>query len=127
MIFDSVAYLKEDCGPFIKLGRRFFNKSFSWKKSWYRKYIRKYRRNNILLKELGVSNVGVLNGEDKALDFLMTFKVSLKNAKYILVFSDGCLDSINTKEKLRSVIANPESIRESTPEKTLIIYERKNN
>lgn len=124
LIFDSVAYLKNDSDLFVKLGKKAFNRFFNWKKGWYRKYIRKYERNNVLLKDMGVNNIGVLTGEEKALDFLMTFNISLKNAKYILVFSDGCLESINSKEKLKKVIENPESIRETKPEKTLIIYEK---
>lgn len=125
VIFDSVSYQKGGHGLFEEIGRKIFPQLFDWRKNWYRRYHRKYNRNNLWLKIIGKNNVGVLNGEKKALKFLMTFKVSLKNAKYILAFSDGCLELIDSKEKMKKVIEKPECIKDAVTEKTLIIYEKK--
>ncbi len=121
IIFDSEAYLKDDADLLTRL----MDKVFTWKDNCYRKYIRKHLRNNVWLKNIGKCNVGVLDGSEEAVEFLITYQVSLKNAKYILAYSDGCSESLDTKEKLKEVIENPEKIKETIPEKTLIVYEKK--
>lgn len=124
IIFDSLLYLKDDFSIFIKIGEKLLPKFFNSKNDWFRKYCRKYKRNNLWLKYTNRSNLGVLTGNDDALEFLMTYNISLKNAKYIIAFSDGALDYLNDKEQIKNVINNPESIKEAKEEKTLIIYEK---
>ena len=90
----------------------------------FRVYIRKTMRNNIWYKLLKRHTFGVLNGDTKALYFIERYKFDLSKVKYILAFSDGCVDCLQTKEQIASVLENPEHVGEERHEKTLIIYER---
>ena len=76
------------------------------------------------LKYTGRFNIGSLTGQNKALKFIDTFQIPLDNAKYILAFSDGCAELLETKEQIKNVINNPDSIKDSQCEKTLLIYEK---
>ncbi len=85
---------------------------------------RKMNRNNNWFRITNRYTYGALTGENKAIPFVKTYTVPLQNAKYILAYSDGCEDCLKTKEQIKSVIENPEQIKEEIHEKTLLIYEK---
>lgn len=111
-------------GRELPLYFKLFKIDASWSNPNFRKFMRKTVRNNSLLKYIKRHTFGALTGEHKAMPFVTTFSFPLANAKYILAFSDGCEDSLNTKEKLASVIEKPSQIRKELHEKTLLIYEK---
>lgn len=123
-IFDSSLTSKEDPGIFYTLMEKLMPNTWKWENNICRKYFRKHIRNNLWLKYTGRFNVGSLTGQKKALKFIDTFQIPLENAQYILAFSDGCAELLETKEQIRNVINNPESIKNSACEKTLLIYEK---
>lgn len=123
-VFDSMRETKDKPDFFIKFGEKYFPKEFNNSHPFYRKYIRKNVRNNLRLLHKGVNNVGILNGDGKAIDFIRYYHFPNNNIQYVLAFSDGCYELINSPEKAKSVIENPESIKEGPCEKTLIIYEK---
>ena len=123
-IFDTTKYQKDSLDAFMKYGQKLFPKTFNWRNNFVRRYIRKNDRNNLKLLRSGTKNIGVLNGDEKAMNFIYTFNVPLEKAKYIIAFSDGCIDLLKTRKQMEDVILNPESIKEAFCEKTLIIYEK---
>lgn len=124
VIFDSGAHLNDDAGLLYDFIKILFPKKWNWKNNSCRRYIRKYVRNNRWLKAIGRNNIGSLTGEKKALNFLSTYEIPLKNAKYIFAFSDGCSPLLKTKTQIEEVLKNPDIIKNSTCEKTLVIYEK---
>ena len=124
VIFDSGAHLNDDAGILYDFIKMLFPNKWNWKNNSCRRYIRKYVRNNRWLKAIGRNNIGSLTGEKKALNFLSTYEIPLKNAKYIFAFSDGCSQLLKTKTQIEEVLKNPDIIKNSTCEKTLVIYEK---
>ena len=86
--------------------------------------IRRFFRNNPTLKYNGEDITYGAMGEKQAEYYINTFEVDLSNIKYICAYSDGAKPFFETEEGIRKLISNPESIKESGNEKTLIIYER---
>ncbi|MBO5143175.1 MAG: hypothetical protein J6C46_09375 [Clostridia bacterium] len=105
---------------------RRMNKTSNWNEKRYRTFIRKKIRNNLFLKTIKRYTFGALTGEQRCLKFVKTYSVPLDNVKYILAYSDGCEECLQTKDQIRSVLSNPEQIAEEMHEKTLIIYEKEN-
>ncbi len=123
-IFDTTLLQKNHPDFLIQYGQKLFPKTFNWRSTFVRKRIRKVDRNNLTLLRTGINNIGVLNGDEKALSFIYTYQIPLDKAKFIIAFSDGCEELLKTKEQIKRAIKNPESIREGFWEKTLIIYEK---
>ena len=67
---------------------------------------------------------GALTGEDSAMHFVKTYKVPLENVKYICAYTDGCMQYFENKEVSQKTIQNPDSIKDSGSERTLVIYSR---
>lgn len=124
IIFDSGEHLKEDAGLLYDFMKMLFPKKWNWENNSCRRYIREHVRNNRWLKAIGKNNIGSLTGENKALSFLTTYEIPLKDAKYILAFTDGCSTLLKTKNQIEEVLKNPDIIKNSTCEKTLVIYEK---
>lgn len=101
-----------------------YKDEWKWENPKYREYYRKNIRNNVQRFENGEYSFGVLTGEETALPFVKISKVSLTNVKYILAYSDGCEECLDSKEKIISIIANPEQIKNEAHEKTLLIFEK---
>ena len=117
------------CAELVPYSEPFFLKkhyksNWNWSNPAYRIHIRKNVRNNTLRKFLKRHSFGALTGERKALHFIKSYAIPLDKAKYILAYSDGVKDCITSKEKLISVIQNPEQIKNENHEKTLVIYEK---
>lgn len=124
VLFDSCLNIKAGGDPFLDFGKKIMPNMFSPKSTWYRKYCRKYKRNNLLLLYANRCNIGVLNGKKKSLKFVMEYNVSLKDAKYIIAFSDGCIEEMSNKDGIKKIIENPECLKETKSESTLIMYEK---
>ncbi len=101
-----------------------YKDEWKWENPKYREYSRKNIRNNVQRFENGEYSFGVLTGEETALPFVKISKVPLTNVKYILAYSDGCEECLDSKEKIISIIANPEQIKNEAHEKTLLIFEK---
>lgn len=101
-----------------------YKDEWKWENPKYREYYRKNIRNNVQRFENGEYSFGVLTGEETALPFVKISKFSLTNVKYILAYSDGCEECLDSKEKIISIIANPEQIKNEAHEKTLLIFEK---
>lgn len=98
---------------------------FNWNNPIDRILIRSSLRNNPIIKHNGKSvSFGALSGEENAINYVDTYKVSLENVKYICAYSDGCEPFFETTDKIREVITNPLSIGNIGKEKTLLIYEK---
>ncbi len=98
---------------------------YNWFDARYRILIRAALRNNYIITHNGKKvGYGALTGEDRAIDFVKTYKVKLENAKYICAYSDGCMEYFETKEEAQKTCTDPERINESGSERTLIIYEK---
>lgn len=110
----------KDSFSFYKL----FNLNWNWSNIKYRKRYRRVIRNNTKRLHQNKYTYGALTGEKSAIPFIKTYKIPLDNVKYILAFSDGCDDCLNSKEKIISVLENPEQIQNEIHEKTLLIYKR---
>lgn len=92
----------------------------NWENPKDRILVRAGFRNNPIIKD---KSFGVLSGEKEAMEFVKTYEVDLTNAKYVCVYSDGCEPNFENKEKIKDTIINPEEIKNSGKEKTLIIFE----
>lgn len=101
-----------------------YKDEWKWENPKYREYYRKNIRNNVQRFENGEYSFGVLTGEKTALPFIKISKVPLTNVKYILAYSDGCEECLDSKEKIISIIANPEQIKNEAHEKTLLIFKK---
>lgn len=100
---------------------------YDWMDSRYRLLIRGALRNNYIVTYKGKHvGYGALTGEDTAMDFVKIYKVSLENAKYIVAFSDGCIQYLDKKEEVEKTLENPDRIKENGSERTLVIYEKDN-
>lgn len=98
---------------------------YNWMNPRYRLLMRAGIRNNYIITYNGKKvGYGALTGEDRAMDFVKVYKVPLKNAKYIVAYSDGCMQYFENKEEAKSTLENPNRIAESGSERTLVIYEK---
>lgn len=98
---------------------------YDWFDPRSRLLIRGALRNNFLVTYQGRRvGYGALTGEDRAMDFVKVDKVPLKNAKYIVAYSDGCMPYFETKQEVKKTLENPDRIKENGSERTLILYER---
>lgn len=98
---------------------------YSWDDPRGRILIRAALRNNAIISYKGKKvGFGALTGEDSAMDFIKTYKVDLKNIKYICAYSDGCMPYFEDQKESKSTVLNPERIAKDGKERTLVIYER---
>ncbi len=98
---------------------------YNWFDPRYRLLIRGALRNNYIVTYNGEkAGYGALTGEDGAIDFVKTYKISLENAKYIAAYSDGCMPYFENKEEAEKTLQNPDRIIQNGSERTLVIYER---
>lgn len=99
---------------------------YNWFDSRYRLLIRGALRNNyIIMKDGKHVGYGALTGEESAMNFVKIYKVPLEDAKYICVYSDGCMEYFESKEKLKEILEETDIIKQGNSERTLVIYERK--
>lgn len=97
---------------------------YNWMNPRYRLLIRGALRNNYIVTHNGKKvGYGALTGEERAMNFVKIYKVSLKKAKYICAYSDGCVEYFEG-ESVKETLNNPDIIKENGSERTLIIYER---
>lgn len=102
-----------------------FGKKYSWQEPEYRKMVRKEYRNNLNKKYDGQDvSFGVLSGEETAEHYIDTYKVNLDNVKYICAYSDGCEPNFKSKETVKQLLQNPNTLEKEGVERTLIIYEK---
>ena len=114
-------YMEEYEEEFLKKGL------YSWQDPRSRVLIRAGVRNNPIISYKGKKvGYGALTGEDSAMEFVKTYKVNLKNAKYICAYSDGCMPYFENKNESEKTIKNPERVAEHGSERTLILYENNN-
>lgn len=100
---------------------------YNWMDPRYRLLIRGALRNNYTVTYNGKhAGYGALTGEDTAMNFVRIYKISLENAKYIVAFSDGCIQYFDKKEEAEKTLENPDRIKENGSERTLVIYEKDN-
>ena len=112
-------YMEEYEEEFLKKGM------YSWMDPRGRVLIRAALRNNSIISYNGKkAGYGALTGEDRAMDFVNTYKIPLDNVNYICAFSDGCLPYFENKEISQKTILNPDSIKTGGSERTLVIYEK---
>lgn len=112
-------WMEEFEEEYLKLGL------YNWDDPRSRLLIRGALRNNYLVTYKGKHvGYGALTGENTAMDFVKINKVSLKNAKYICAFSDGCIPYFEKKEEVQKTLDDPDRIKEDGRERTLVIYEK---
>lgn len=98
--------------------------NYDWFDPRSRLLIRGALRNNYIITYNGKKvGYGALTGEDRAMDFVKTYKIPLKNAKYIVAYSDGCMPYFENKKESESTLNNPDKIKLDGSERTLVIYE----
>lgn len=98
---------------------------YNWMNPRYRLLMRGALRNNYIVTYKGKKvGYGALTGEDRAMDFVKMYKVDLKNAKYIVAYSDGCMPYFENKNEIEETLDNPDRIKIDGSERTLIIYEK---
>lgn len=98
--------------------------NYDWFDPRSRLLIRGALRNNYLVTYQGERvGYGALTGENRAMDFVKMYQVPLKNAKYIVAYSDGCMPYFE-KEEAKKTLENPDRIKEDGSERTLVIYEK---
>lgn len=98
---------------------------YNWMEPRYRLLMRGAIRNNYIITYNGKKvGYGALTGEDRAMDFVKTYKVDLKNAKYIVAYSDGCMQYFENQKEAEQTLNNPERIATDGSERTLLIYEK---
>lgn len=98
---------------------------YNWFDARYRLLIRGALRNNYIVTHKGKKvGYGALTGEDRAMDFVKTYKIPLDKAKFICGYSDGCMPYFENKEEIQKTLENPDRIKENGSERTLVIYER---
>lgn len=101
------------------------NGEYNWMNPRYRLLMRAGIRNNYIVTYNGKKvGYGALTGEDRAMDFVKTYKVPLDKAKYIAVYSDGCMQYFENKEEVEKTLENPDRIANGGSERTLAIYEK---
>ena len=98
---------------------------YNWMDPRYRLLIRGALRNNYIVTYNGKKvGYGALTGEESAMQFVEISKVPLGKAKYIAVYSDGCMPYFENKQETQKTLENPDRIIENGSERTLLIYER---
>ena len=101
------------------------NGEYNWMNPRYRLLMRAGIRNNYIVTYNGEKvGYGALTGEDRAMDFVKIYKVPLDKAKYIAVYSDGCMPYFENKEEAEKTLENPDRIAEGGSERTLVVYEK---
>ncbi len=99
--------------------------NYDWFDPRSRLLIRGALRNNYLVTYQGERvGYGALTGEERAMNFVKIDKVPLKNARYIVAYSDGCMPYFANQEEVKKTLENPDRIKENGSERTLIMYER---
>lgn len=99
--------------------------NFNWEHHEFRYMIRRFFRNNPSLKENCKDiTYGALSGEKNAEYYINIYKLDLQNVKYICNYSDGCEPNFKNLSEIKKLIENPESIKNSGKEKTLVLYEK---
>lgn len=97
---------------------------YNWFDPRYRILIRAALRNNPIITHNGKKvGYGALTGEESAMSFVKTYKIELKNVKYICAYSDGCMPYFE-KDKAKETILNPQILEKEGSERTLVIYEK---
>ena len=98
---------------------------FDWNNSQDRIMIRKEYRNNPSKKYNGNDiSYGAFSGEENAEYYVDTYKVDLSDTSYICAYSDGCEPFFESKEKVKELLENLETIEKEGKERTLIVYEK---
>ncbi len=100
---------------------------YNWMDPRYRLLIRGALRNNYIVTYNGEKvGYGALTGEDSAINFVKIYKVPLINAKYIVAYSDGCMQYFENEAETKETLKNPDRIKNDGSERTLIVYEKYN-
>ena len=100
---------------------------FSWDNPKDRSMIRREYRNNPEKKYKGKDiSFGAFSGEENAEYYIDTYKVNLKNVKYICAYSDGCEPFFYNKKSIKNTLEDLKSLDYTGKERTLIVYEREN-
>lgn len=98
---------------------------YDWNNAKDRVMVRKEYRNKPNKKYEGKEiSFGVLTGEKEAEHYIDVYQVNLEEVKYICAYSDGCEPFFATKDKVESLIRNPQLLQQEGKERTLIIYEK---
>lgn len=97
---------------------------FNWQNKETRQMARRDFRNKHNVINGKDLSYGAISGEENVKDYIYTYEVDLSNAKYICAYSDGCEPNFSDTEEIKKLINDPESIKNSGKEKTLIIYEK---
>lgn len=98
---------------------------YDWNKPEYRALVRsKYRNKPGQVYNGKEISYAAFTGEKEAEYYIDTYKVDLKDAKYVCAYSDGCEPNFSSKENIKKLLDNPEEIKQVGHEKTLVIYEK---
>ncbi|MDD3303469.1 MAG: hypothetical protein PHP54_00955 [Clostridia bacterium] len=97
---------------------------FNWSKASSRVLARRDCRNKEYIINGKDISYGSLTGEVGAEKYIDLYEQNLNEVKYICAYSDGCEPNFINKDAIKKLIDNPESIKESGNEKTLILYEK---
>lgn len=98
---------------------------YDWTRPEDRVMVRRDFRNKPDKKYNGEEiSFGVLTGEKDAEYYVDVYKVDLRNAKYIVAYSDGYEPYFGDTKNILNVLNNPESTKDAGVERTLIIYKR---
>lgn len=98
---------------------------FDWENPKDRILVRKEYRNNPSKKYQGKDvSFGAFSGEKNAEYYIDTYKVDLSDVKYICAYSDGCEPFFETKEEIKKLLENLDSLKLTGKERTLIVYEQ---
>ena len=104
-VFDKDFKIKLDSPNNHEVFEQYFHYSghtpqgFDWNKPEWRKHVRKEFRNNLkqVIDEKLVS-FGALTGEESALNFISYGTIELEKGDYVLFYSDGFEDLVNSAE-----------------------------
>ena len=98
---------------------------FNWDNPKDRIMVRKDYRNNPSKKYNGNDvSYGAFSGEDTAEYYIDAYKVDLSNVEYICAYSDGCEPFFESKENIKNLLKNLDSLEHSGKERTLVVYKR---
>lgn len=99
--------------------------TFNWDDSKDRIMVRKDYRNNPSKKHNGKDvSYGTFSGEDTAEYYIDTYKVDLSNVEYICAYSDGCEPFFESKETIKNLLEDLDSLEHTGKERTLVVYKR---
>lgn len=98
---------------------------FNWDDSKDRIMVRKDFRNNPSKKYNGKDvSYGAFSGEDTAEYYIDTYKVDLSKVEYICAYSDGCEPFFESKESIKNLLENLDTLKNNGKERTLIVYKK---